>query len=168
LNLGCGPLREPGEIGVDLDPKAAGCDIAANLLNLPFADGTVDQARLSHVLEHFPYRMAPTVLLEVARILKPGGKLIVGVPDMLGTCRAWADVHETTDATKAQRLSSKQIVMRHIYGGQFHDGQEHLSGWDEETLMDLLEACGYREIAVRMDIERGDVIDSLRAEAVKP
>lgn len=168
LNLGCGPLREPGEIGVDLDPKASGCDVAADLLSLPFATASVEQARLSHVLEHFPYRMAPTVLLEVARILRPGGKLIVGVPDMLGTCRAWVETHETAEASKAERLASKAIVMRHIYGGQFHDGQEHLAGWDEESLTDLLDACGFADVSVRMDVERGDVIDSLLAEAVKP
>lgn len=168
VNLGCGPLREPGEIGVDLDPKAAGCDIAADLLALPFADGTVEQARLSHVLEHFPYRLAPTVLLEVARILEPGGRIIVGVPDMLGTCRAYISVHEDPDAGKAARLSSKMIAQRHLYGGQFHEGQDHLAGWDEETLTDLLDACGFREISIKMDVERGDVIDSLLAEAVKP
>ena len=168
VNLGCGPLREPGEIGVDLDPNATGCDVAANLLALPFADGSVEQARLSHVLEHFPYRMAPSVLLEVARILKPGGKVLVGVPDMLGTCRAWIETHEATEATKAARLASKAIAMRHIYGGQFHDGQEHLAGWDAETLEDLLDACGFVEVTVRLEPERGDVIDSLLAEAVKP
>lgn len=168
LNLGCGPLRESGEVGVDRDPGAAGCDVAADLLALPFPDGSAEQARLSHVLEHFPYRLAPTVLLEVARVLAPGGRILVGVPDMLGTCRAWVETHETADATPAERLSSKQIVMRHVYGGQFHDGQEHLSGWDAETLADLLDACGYREVAVRVDVERGDVIDSLLAEAVKP
>lgn len=167
LNLGCGPLRVPGEIGVDLDPNAAGCDVAANLLALPYADGTVAQARLSHVLEHFPFRLAPTVLLEVRRVLEPRGRILVGVPDLLGTCRAYVENHETAEATKAERLAGKMIAMRHIYGGQFHEGQEHLAGWDEESLTDLLESCGYRDVAVRLEVERGDVIDSLLAEAVK-
>lgn len=167
LNLGCGPLRIEGEIGVDRDPGADGADVCADILALPYEDGTVEQARLSHVLEHFPYRMAPTVLLEVARVLEPGGRIIVGVPDMLETCRKYVEVHETPGLTRAERLSGKMIGMRHMFGGQFSDGQEHLAGWDEETLTDLLRCCGFTSISVRPDPERGDVITSILAEAVK-
>lgn len=166
LNLGCGPLREVGEVGVDLDPAAAGCDVAANLLSLPFPDGTVAQARLSHVLEHFPYRMAPTVLLEVARILEPGGRVIVGVPDMLATCKAWVEADELADPVR--RLSGKAIVTRHMFGSQSHRGQEHQSCFDRETLADILTCCGLADVKVENDEERGDIIESLIATAVKP
>jgi predicted SAM-dependent methyltransferase len=164
LNLGAGPIRLPGEIGVDLDPGAAGCDVAANLLALPFADGSIAQCRLSHVLEHFPYRMAPTVLLEVARVLAPGGTLIVGVPDMEGTCRAWL---EACALPSPESLSGKAIVLRHMFGSQAHDGQEHLGAFDTETLGDLLRCCGFVDVDVREDTERGDLIETLIATAVR-
>lgn len=164
LNLGCGPVRIDGEVGVDLDPGAPGCDVVADLRHLPFPDGSAEAVRLSHVLEHFPYRTAPTVLLEAARVLLPGGSIAVGVPDMVGTCRAWLQAHEMP---RPHSLAAKAIVQRHVYGGQFHDGQEHLSGFDAETLADLLDACGFTGITVREDTERGDLIESLLAEAVK-
>lgn len=164
LNLGAGPVREPDEIGVDLDPGASGCDVAATLLALPFRDGSIAQARLSHVLEHFPYRMAPTVLLEVARVLAPGGRVIVGVPDMVATCRAWLEADALAPPAS---LSGKAIVTRHMFGSQAHDGQEHLSCFDAETLADLLRCCGFTQIDVHEDTERGDLIETLIATAVK-
>lgn len=166
LNLGCGPVRIPGELGVDRDPNAAGGDIAADLLALPFASGSVGRARLSHVLEHFPYRMAPTVLMEIHRILERGGRIVVGVPDMEATCRAWVEAADIADP--ARRLSGKAIVNRHMYGSQSHEGQEHRAGYDVETLADILRCCGFEQVDVRNDEERGDIIESLIATAVKP
>lgn len=168
LNLGCGPNRLPGEIGVDLDPNAGAVDVVANLLSLPYESGTVDQARLAHVLEHFEYRFAPTVLLEVYRVLRPGGTVIVQIPDLLATCRAFVETHETTEATRAERLAGKMIAMRHLYGGQMHPGQEHLGGYDPEMIEDMMRACGYVDVDVQIDYDRGDVIDSLIATGTKP
>ena len=55
LDLGCGPHRLPGYIPID---DSLGHDVRA----LPFRDGSVDEIRASHVLEHIPYREAQPVL----------------------------------------------------------------------------------------------------------
>ena len=50
----------------------------ANALTLPFADNTFDKVICSEVLEHIPdYRAA---LVEIGRVLKPGGLFCASVP----------------------------------------------------------------------------------------
>ena len=51
---------------------------SADALSLPFADNTFDKIICSEVLEHIPDYQS--VLLEIQRILKPGGLLCVSVP----------------------------------------------------------------------------------------
>jgi ubiquinone/menaquinone biosynthesis C-methylase UbiE len=51
----------------------------ASLLEMPFSDSTFDIVLCSHVLEHIEqYHKA---LTEILRILKPGGLLLLGVPN---------------------------------------------------------------------------------------
>ena len=49
---------------------------------LAHADGTVDEIRASHVLEHLSFRDATAALRDWFRALKPGGRLWVAVPDV--------------------------------------------------------------------------------------
>ncbi len=77
LNLGCGKEKLDGYLGVDFKPP---CDMQCDLrvLPWPWADGSVDEVRASHFLEHCsdPVR----VVEEIHRILKPNGKLVVIAP----------------------------------------------------------------------------------------
>lgn len=164
LNVGCGHVRIPGHVGVDRYPAPA-VDVRADILSLPFPDGSADSVRLDHALEHLPYRKAPTAVVEMARVLKPGGRLRVGVPDMRGVAEAYlaADAAEPAVA-----LAMKTTVLRHCFGSQTAEGQYHLSGWDDQTLSDLLASCGFRSVHVRPDTERqGEMFPSIVAEGVK-
>ena len=60
----------------DLDP--AGVDVAADITALPFEDGAFDAILCSHVLEHVEDDRA--AMAELARVLRPGGWLLVLVP----------------------------------------------------------------------------------------
>ncbi len=110
LDLGCGEGRhsltaylKPGvEVyGVDLSTEDLGTAagriadmddygpegrlqfLCADALRLPFADASFDRVICSEVLEHIPNYLS--VLEEIDRVLKPGGKLCVSVP------RAWPE-----------------------------------------------------------------------------
>ncbi|MFP5385347.1 MAG: class I SAM-dependent methyltransferase [Bacteriovoracia bacterium] len=79
IDLGCGPRKKSGSIGVDILPFS-GVDIAANLEEgLPFIpDNSVDHFVSSHFLEHihnFEFMMS-----EIHRTLKPGGTAQIRVP----------------------------------------------------------------------------------------
>lgn len=142
LNLGAGPLRLPGEVGVDLHPTA-GADVRGDLVALPFVDGCADRVRLDHVLEHVDQRLTLAVLLEAARVLRPGGAIEVGVPDLTDYCRHWLEAG--ADAM------TKADLLRGIYGGQFHAGEYHKSGWDADLLVDVLTTAGFTDVAVGTD-----------------
>lgn len=80
------PVKNARWIGLDLITDREGlaaakydelyqCDFN---VGLPLADGAVDIAVFSHVLEHLP--RPEFTLREITRILRPGGMLLLGVP----------------------------------------------------------------------------------------
>jgi SAM-dependent methyltransferase len=86
LDVGCGgrpyqPLLPAGvrDVGVDAAPAAGTrADAWAQAGALPFADGAFDTVLCTQVLEHLPD--PPAALAEMARVLAPGGRLILSAP----------------------------------------------------------------------------------------
>ena len=62
----------------------------ASLLALPFADATFDIILCNHVLEHIPEDTQ--ALSELRRVLRPGGLMLIGVPNE-GCALAWLRNH---------------------------------------------------------------------------
>ena len=58
-------------------------DIIHNMCEFayPFEDNTIDEIQAGDVIEHITFRLTFHVLREFNRILKPGGKLHIRVPD---------------------------------------------------------------------------------------
>lgn len=73
LDVGSGPNPCPGYIQID-------ADLGHKADDLPYDDGTVDEIRASHVLEHFSHRDTLRVLAHWYKKLKPNGTLKVAVP----------------------------------------------------------------------------------------
>jgi SAM-dependent methyltransferase len=79
IDLGCGPYKRPGSIGIDhlpLEGVDYVADIEQGLGFLP--DNSVDEIYSSHLLEHINNFEA--LMRDIHRALKPGGKKIVVVP----------------------------------------------------------------------------------------
>jgi len=91
LDIGCGNRKIPGSIGVDLTPGGkegdagsqmgmkCAADVTVADTDLPFDDDSMDYVHARHVLEHIVDPLA--ALREWARVLKPGGKMVVAAPD---------------------------------------------------------------------------------------
>jgi len=90
LDIGCGSSRilesVPGMIGLDVSIQKLrfmgrkGCIVLeGSVYSLPFPDGTFDEVIFSQVIEHIPPK--PQIMSEVRRVMKPGGRLIIGTPD---------------------------------------------------------------------------------------
>jgi len=82
LNLGCGRSPLPGWVNVDI-ARIPGVDVVADLDScrtqpLPFADGTVSQMQMLHVLEHIKDTLA--LMQELHRIAEPGAQLLIRSP----------------------------------------------------------------------------------------
>ena len=58
---------------------------------LPFRAGTFSIIYASHILEHVPWFRTERVLKEWVRVLAPGGRLELWVPDGLKICKAFVD-----------------------------------------------------------------------------
>jgi SAM-dependent methyltransferase len=93
LNVGCGyPLRQklhrhfhgPGwqEIRLDLDPGVQP-DIVCSMTDMrPISANTIDAVWSSHNLEHLQRHEVPLALEEFIRVLRPGGLLLLTLPDL--------------------------------------------------------------------------------------
>lgn len=86
LNIGCGNRRLPGYTGVDAVNRPA-ADIVAPAHAIPLADCCADEILGVHIWEHFLHWECDSVLAEWRRLLKPGGALILEMPDLLKCCR---------------------------------------------------------------------------------
>lgn len=85
LDVGCGfkpwsSLLPPDAIylGVDYDRTVSRADATASGDALPFADSTFDAVICSEVLEHT--RQPTNVVMELRRVVKPGGHIYVSTP----------------------------------------------------------------------------------------
>jgi SAM-dependent methyltransferase len=89
LNLGCGDKILPGYINVDVAPSRGGKkpDVTCDLHHLAtFDDGTADEVLAVHVVEHFWRWEVVQVLREWARVLRPGGRMILECPNLRSAC----------------------------------------------------------------------------------
>lgn len=93
LHLGCGNLRYPGFVNCDLDGDT---DLSYDITQRgPWPNGSVDHISCHHVLEHVSYRLFGHVLDEWKRILKLGGTVDIGMPDLDLVCQEFLDADET-------------------------------------------------------------------------
>lgn len=92
LEIGGGPHPEPGYIHVDADPSAHHLEAIASAWQLPFADGWAVEIRAIHVLEHVPPPRLLGTLGEWHRVLAPGGRVTIHVPNTAGIARAYERV----------------------------------------------------------------------------
>jgi SAM-dependent methyltransferase len=82
LNWGCGSHPEPGWINSDRK-QAPGIDLSCDIREgLPLEDASIDYAVSIHALPEVPYPDLVPVLTELHRVLKPGGVLRLGLPNL--------------------------------------------------------------------------------------
>lgn len=114
LDLGCGPTKFPGAIGLDKNPDTA-ADVLAHIDRgaLPFADNSFDQVRLVHVIEHVDDVVA--TMEELHRITKPGGTIYLVTPH-------YTDFSSFCDPTHRWHLNSFSFY--YFYEGGLH-GEDH-------------------------------------------
>jgi predicted SAM-dependent methyltransferase len=139
-------LHIGGKVGSDgwevLNAAPGPCvDHVCNANNLSqFADNTFAEIYASHVVEHFDYyRELTDTLKEWNRVLKPGGRVLISVPDLdilseLILAKDKLDVYE------------RFFVMRMMFGGHVDKYDYHAVGLNEEFLTLFLRDCGYVNI----------------------
>jgi len=119
LNWGCGTEPQPGWINSDIkeDPTV---DISCDILEgLPLEEGSIEYVVSIHALPELRYPDQVPALMELRRVLAPGGVLRLALPDLDRAIEAYRtgdrDYFLVPDED-AQALGSKLIVQLLWYG----------------------------------------------------
>ena len=136
VDIGCGSsriLRDlPGAIGIDLSfPKLRymrryGIPLVhGSIFALPLRDQSADVVVCSEVIEHVP--AGPTPFAEMARVLRPGGILVLGTPDY---------------ARRSWRIF--EALYRRLAPGGYAD--EHITHYTHDELVAMVTGIGHRHL----------------------
>lgn len=152
LDVGCGSSKIIGALpegSVGLDPlmrklryarKFSRMLVRGSGFQLPFADSSFPCVLCSQVIEHVP-KESP-ILNELCRVLKPGGRLVLGTPDYANWEWVWTE----------------KLYEFFAPGAYAH---EHISHYTCAELIDLFERRGFR-LEDKKYILRGELILAFR------
>jgi predicted SAM-dependent methyltransferase len=148
LHIGCGPNKKPGWVNIDLNKSA---DIRLDLREaLPFPDNSVKMVYSEHFFEHLTREDGIRFLGECLRVLLPGGRLSVGVPDAQICMRDYV----RDDRDKWWKLRDRSYpewcsTPMHMVNYFFRQDGEHKYVYDAETLIELVKDCGFSNVNKR-------------------
>ena len=140
LHLGCWTRYIEGYVHVDL------CDLPhidykSSIDSLPFIHtNSVDTIYCSHAFEYFDRQMAPLVLREWRRVLKPGGILRLSVPDFAALIKVYEatnDINKVLGPLFGRMEVANVDPIQIIY---------HKTVYDFNSMFALLESEGFVNI----------------------
>lgn len=140
LHIG-GKIRKQGWEILNIVPGEA-VDHVGDALDLSrFADNTFAELYASHVLEHFDYiDETAAALREWRRVLIPGGRIYISVPNLETLCDLFARKDFLSFDARFQ-------VMRVMFGGHMDEYDYHKAGFFPELLKRYLLMTGFENIA---------------------
>jgi ubiquinone/menaquinone biosynthesis C-methylase UbiE len=176
LHVGCGAaeaeslhqkFRGPDwrEVRLDLDPSV-NPDVLASIIDMrQIADGSADAVWSSHNLEHLSAHEVPLALREFFRVLKPGGFVLITLPDLQQVAEfivadKLEDVAYESPAGPITPLDCVFGLGSAIATG--HPLMAHRTGFTEKTLRMHLQRAGFGDVRISFSPF------ALWAEAVKP
>jgi len=169
LEIGAGASKRQDWLTLDM---CRGADIYWDLRKkMPFQDSIFERVYCSHVLEHFSYPELKLLLLEILRILRPGGEFSIVVPDASLYVDAYINREntETLLRYKPAVVSSKPMdILNYMFYMEGH----HKFMFDEENLTYHCEETGFTDCKLRsfdpiIDMESRDY-ESLYMQCIKP
>ncbi len=120
--------------GPDVDHVYNAIDLSA------FEDSSFSEIYASHILEHFDYvNDVGQALAEWSRVLEPGGKIYLGVPDLESLAEMLCDKDKYS-------MSDRFGIMRMIFGGHVDQYDFHYVGFNFEILSAFLMEAGFGNI----------------------
>ncbi len=137
LHIGGREAREGWKI-LDVEDRPE-VDFVTDMRDLSMIDdASCSDVYMSHVLEHVALGEVLPVLNDLHRILAPGGKLYIAVPDTEVLAEMLLDPELDTP--------SKFFVMRMMFGGQMSQHDFHCIGFTFDFLVDYLAAIEFESV----------------------
>jgi len=128
LNLGAGDTVIEGFTAIDRQ-------FGTEAYPLDYPDGSVDEIRASHLLEHFSHGEATAVLKHWVGKLAPGGLIRIAVPNFQWIAENY--------------LAGKNFPVQGYTMGGHTDTNDHHGGiFDAEALQEMMVNCGLERIGV--------------------
>jgi len=123
LELGAGYHRTPGfDVYMDINPDIPDLDYVGDASEpLPWDDDTFDEIRAVDVLEHISYTKTMPTLVEWARVLMPGGRLYVQVPDTRTAVENWLNNPNGQVVARFGHQPPLVSLAWRLMGGHFDD-----------------------------------------------
>ncbi|AJP00738.1 ubiquinone biosynthesis methyltransferase UbiE [Streptomyces cyaneogriseus subsp. noncyanogenus] len=150
LDIGCGtgrftvPMAEKGADVSGLDISRPMLDVASSKLaerglsadlregdmaHLPFPDASFDTVTSMLALMHVPLEDRPAVFGEVARVLRPGGRMLLGVKNSVFEEMFTGDRFASVDVT--------DVVGKQLLFTKTRSGEEYVAPWYSFSPQDL-------------------------------
>jgi SAM-dependent methyltransferase len=143
LHWGCGGSAAPGWINSDRG-EYPGVDLVCDILDgLPLPGDSVDYAVSIHALPEIPYGDLVPALAELRRVLKPGGVLRLGLPDLEKGVDAYRsgdrDYFALVPDEDAQTIGGK-LITQLVWYGYAH------TLFVRDFVEEVLRKAGFREV----------------------
>jgi len=142
LHFGCGPITPYGWVNADIAPFP-GVDMVADVrAGLPVAADSFDYIVSIHTLPEIPYSDLDRTLLELKRVLKPGGVLRLALPDLDRAIQAYVakDIDYFLIPDEVVRTLSGKLIVQLLWLGRSR------SMFTTEFATELLARNGYMSI----------------------
>lgn len=142
INLGCGYDRREGYLNVDLH-EFHEPDLVADVRDLSaLPDDYFEEILAIDVLEHLPRTDTRATLAEWRRVLAVGGVLTVQVPDVVAIGKLLLERDSRAD---------HELFLHHLYGTQAYNGDFHLAGFTDRSMIGFLHDEGFEAISTRCE-----------------
>lgn len=162
LHLGCADNYLPGWLNLDLARPGRKLDLRWDLRRpVPFPAESVEAIFAEHLLEHLTVSQGIGVVQECLRLLRSGGVLRIGVPDLSRYVRSYQGddslLAEVRPGRPTAALAFAEVFFR--YG--------HRSMYDFDTLRMLCLETGFQEVH-RSEFGKGRIKPCPDTPARKP
>lgn len=159
LNVGCSgceihpQYKGWKEIRLDIDPEVKP-DIVADIRSMyQVLTESVDSVYASHVLEHLFDFEVPKALAEFYRVIKSGGLVCIGVPNLKAV--AWKVACGNLEGVLYESPAGPIAAIDCIYGyrkfTKDNPNQMHKTGFTPNSLRKKMKAAGFVNIKIDSD-----------------
>jgi SAM-dependent methyltransferase len=147
LPVFCGlGLLGPSQAAFGREAVAAGVEWA-DASRLPLASQSAEVVYSSHMFEHLDRARARAFLSEARRVLKPGGRLRLAVPDLERLASAYlADGDADTFVERLLLATEPPSALRDVLRQLIVGPRNHLWMYDGRSLSALLSATGFVDV----------------------
>ncbi len=170
LDLGGADSGKNGWTSLDFTDQ---CDLYWDLrLGIPFPSESVDQIYSSHLFEHLTYQEGQGLLRESLRVLKPGGRFSICVPNARIYIEGYMGTRDVPSEFYGWEPAFNGTTAIDAINYVAYMGGEHKYMFDQENLLHILNSAGLSDVSTRdmdplVDKPERDY-ESLYAQGFKP